>query len=240
MSKPLIGVMSCERDAANGCHDAMRQTWIPHMVPGIDYKIFVGQGTRALAPDEERLDVQDDYGSLPEKSQAMRKWSLEHGYDFMFKADRDTYLSPRRLLASGFENYDYVGHFPGYPRLGWIPALDEEFSIYCDARGVYPYCSGGCGYWTSKKAMELIVAAPLDWKRLDNRGCPAEDLWIPNILMPQGIRGYHDTRYFFKGNQLNTDYGSGTNGISVHLSRGTGAYEPRWMHVAHSMSAGAL
>jgi hypothetical protein len=236
MAKALIGVMSCERDAANGCHDAMRRTWIKHMVSGLDYKIFVGQGSRALAADEERLDVNDDYTHLPEKSQAMRKWSLDHGYEFMFKADRDTYLSPKNLLGSGFERYDYSGHFPMYyERSSYIPMDGQPFSAYADIRGFYPYCSGGCGYWTSKRAMEAIVAAPLDEKRLDNRGAPAEDLWIPNILFPLGMRGYHDIRYLFKGDRLYRTWD-----ITVHLSKATGSYAPDWMDMAHGRSMGAL
>jgi len=230
MSNILIGVMSCERDSANGCHDAIRRTWVTRMVPELDYKIFVGHGTRALAPDEIRLDVPDSYECLPEKSQAMRKWSLEHGYDHMFKADRDTYLSPKRLLASGFENYDYSGHFPMYPQEGYLPADGHDLSEYCDVRGVYPYCSGGCGYWTSKRAMEAIVAAPLDGKRLDNKGNPAEDLWIPNILFPLGMRGYHNSRYGFKGAALLGEL------ITVHLSKATGSYQPGWMDIAHTLS----
>jgi len=235
--KILIGVMSCERDAANGCHDAMRRTWMQHMVPGLDYKIFVGQGSRTLLPDEERLDVPDDYPHLPEKSQAIRKWALEHEYEWVFKADRDTYLSPRRLLVSGFDRSDYVGHFPLHPQEGYLPADGQTLSEYCDPRGVYPYCSGGCGYWTSKRAMEAIVAAPLDWRRLDNKGNPAEDLWIPNILLPLGMHGYHDPRYLFKGDRLQL---YGYDGISVHLGCGTGAYNPSMMYRAHQLSAGAL
>lgn len=226
----LIGVMSCEHDSANGCHDVIRRTWVSHLVPGLDYKLFVGRGTRALAPDEERLDVGDDYYSLPEKSQAMRKWALEHGYEHMFKADRDTYLSPKRLLASGFDRADYVGHFPAHPQEGLMPVI-------ADGRGVYAYASGGCGYWTNKPAMEAIAAAPLDEKRLDNRGKAAEDLWIPNILYPLGLRGYHDPRYIFKGDRLNL---YGYQGISVHLGAATGVYTPAMMDRAHQLSAGCL
>jgi hypothetical protein len=237
MSTALIGVMSCERDSANGCHDAIRRTWVQHMLGGLDYKIFMGRGTRALMSDEVRLDVSDDYASLPEKSQAMRKWALSHGYEHMFKADRDTYLSPRRLVSSGFERFDYSGHFPMYPQEGFLPADGHDLSEYCDPRGVYPYCSGGCGYWTSKRAMEAIVAAPLDWKRLDNKGNPAEDLWMPNILFPLGMRGYHDPRYLFKGDRLHL---YGYNGITVHLSKSTGSYDPSWMDACHRFSVGAL
>ena len=233
----LIGVMSCVRDAQNGCHDAIRRTWVRHMVPELSYRIFVGAGAISLAPDEVQLNVPDDYSHLPEKSQAMRKWSRDNGHDWFFKADRDTFISPKRLARSGFERYSYSGHFPLYPQEGYLPADGKDLSEYCDPRGVYPYCSGGCGYWTSPRANEAIIAAPLDWKRLDNRDNPAEDLWIPNILFPLGMRGYHDPRYIFKGDRLNL---YGYQGISVHLSKGTNDYQPGWMDRAYQLSAGAM
>lgn len=235
--RPLIGVMSCIRDAQNGCHDAIRRTWVRHLVPGIEYRIFVGQGAISLTADEIQLNVNDDYAHLPEKSQAMCAWALSNGYDHLFKADRDTYLSPKRLLASGFERFDYSGHFPGHPVEGYLPTDGRPLSDYCDCRGVYPYASGGPGYWRSAKAMQAVVEAPLDWKRLDNKGNPAEDLWMPNILLPLGMRGYHDPRYLFKGDRLQL---YGYTGITVHLSKATGAYAPDWMDAAYRMSSGAL
>jgi hypothetical protein len=201
------------------------------MAPGLSYKFFVGQGEGSLEPDEIMLEgIPDDYAHLPEKSQKMRAWALLQGFDYFFKADRDTYLSPRRLLASGFEKYDYIGHFGGCPAAGLIPMVP-------DCRGAYDYASGGCGMWTSKRAMEMIAAAPLDEKRLDNRGNPAEDLWIPNIIVPQGLQGYHDPRYIFRGDRLNL---YGHQGISVHLGAMTGVYVPDMMYRAHQLSAGCL
>jgi len=235
--KLLLAIMSCERDSANGCHDVIRSTWLTRLVSGIDFKIFVGQGSRTLASDEERLDIPDDYDHLPEKSQAIRKWALDRGYDYVFKGDRDTYISTKKLLTSGFEKYDYCGHFPMHPEEGYLPANGKDLSEYIDGRGVYPYASGGCGYWTSRKAMEAIVAAPLDWKRLDNKGKPAEDLWIPNILFPLGMRGYHNPRYLFKGDRLQL---YGYDGITVHLSKGTDSYHPEWMVRCHQMSEHCL
>lgn len=240
--KVLIGVMSCERDAANGCHDAIRRTWARHMVPGLDYKLFVGRGIQPLAPDEERLDCSDgpdENGGvshapgLCEKTQAMRRWAVEREYEFMFKADCDTYLSPKGLLASGFENYDYSGHFPSYPQAGIIPVVP-------DGRGKYIYASGGVGYWLSRRAMEAMLAAPYDEKRLDNRGYPAEDLWIPNVLFPLGILGYHDPRYFFKGDRLTSDpWNAHMNGISVHLGFRSG-FQPSWLDKCYELSKDAL
>ena len=148
-------------------------------------------------------------------------------------AARRDLTTPRRLRACGFEQYDYMGHFPLHPQDGYLPADGKDLAEYCDPRGVYPYASGGCGYWTSKRAMEAIVAAPLDWKRLDNKGNPAEDLWIPNILFPLGMRGYHDSRFLFKGDSLSS-YGA-QRGITVHLSTGTGAYSPNRMLRAYSL-----
>src|SRR3990172_12833817 len=113
--RPLIAVMSCGRDALNGCHRAIRCTWVTQVPNGIEYRIFVGRGEQPLEPDEVRLDVPDDYNGLVLKSQAIRRWALDQGYDFVFKADRDTYIAPVRLLKSGFEKHDYVGHFPMHP-----------------------------------------------------------------------------------------------------------------------------
>jgi hypothetical protein len=197
-----------------------------------------------LALDEVQLDCSDgpdENGGvshapgLCEKAQAMRRWALEYGVDYLFKADCDTYLSPKRLLASGFEGHDYSGHFPSYPQVGVIPVVPGE-------RGKYSYASGGVGYWLSRRAMEAMVEAPYDEKRLDDRGYPAEDLWVSNVLFPQNIFGYHDPRYFFKGDRLVNDpwnrHVDGV-GISVHLGFRSG-FDPSWLDRCHELSKGAL
>lgn len=224
MSRALIGIMSCVADATSGAHEAIRSTWLQRMVPGLDYRFFVGRGEYHSKSDETQLDVDDGYYSLPEKSQAIRKWALEHNYEHVFKADRDTYILPRRLASSGFQNHEYLGHFPGHP-------VDGELTHeHPDPRGAWPYASGGCGYWTGPRAMEMIVAAPIDDKRLDFYGNPAEDLWIPNIIRPQGIRGWHDSRYQFKGSYL------WPGNFTVHLGCGTGQFNPDMMYYAHRIS----
>ena len=140
--KLLIGIMSCARDAQNGCHKAMRETWLTRLPAEFDYKIFIGESQIALQSDEVRLDCVDGPhlgphpAGLTQKSQAIRVWALAHGYDYLFKADRDTYIAPKRLLNSGFEQYDYIGHFARYPSPGFIPVVP-------DGRGMYPYASGG-------------------------------------------------------------------------------------------------
>jgi hypothetical protein len=233
--------MSCIPDAQNGSHDTIRRTWAAHMVPGLDYKIFMGQGTRDLAPDEVQLDAPDGPWTqgLCEKSQAMKKWALEHGYDGMLKLDSDTYVSPKRFMSSGFEKYDYIGYFPYIPD-GTGPGFrhhqtpEGPVPPAADGRGKYIYASGGAGYYLSKRALEAMVAAPQDNLRLDNNGIPSEDLWIPNVLFPMGMRGYHNPRYLFMGNHLVGD------AITVHLGCGRSGYNPSWMDKCHELSKDAL
>ena len=226
MNDTLIAVMSCWDDRARGAHDAIRQTWVSRMVPTLDYKIFVGRPENPfgkLYHDEEQLDVIDQYGGLPWKSQAIRRWALDHGYKWVFKADRDTYINPARLADSGYRAYDYAGHFPKEPVDGPVPTMP-------DPKGRYIYASGGPGYWTSVRAMEVIVAAPVDEKAQDNYGSMAEDLWMANILIPAGMQGWHDHRYMFKGSALVPE------AISIHLSTHTGGYHPSWLLNAHKWS----
>jgi len=203
--RTLIAVSSCERDVTNGNNRAMRQTWIKEMphVEGFDYKIFYGRGDRRLQPDEVRLDVMDDYKSLPYKTRESLRWALDHNYEFIFRAFTDTCINPYRLRTSGFTRFDYLGCFPGG---------------YCaepDAKGHYAYASGGPGYFLSSRAAEAAVKEDPDhW---------AEDLWIGDAMGRAGFKGHHDERFYFKW------MGVARGAISVHLSRGTNNYRPEWM-----------
>lgn len=234
MGKALIGIMSCWRDKRDGSHDTCRATWLQfmHMAPELDYKFFMGKNDGGnpdeLLSDEEILDVDDFYGSLPWKSQAIRRWALDHGYKWCFKADRDTYINPYRLQVCRFEDHDYMGHFPvATDRITNNGPVTRE----PDGKGRYVYASGGCGYWTSERAMQTIVDTPVDSRAQGNDGGYYEDLWVANVLIPAGMQGWHDSRFKFKGSRLET-----TNDISVHLSHYTNGYHPSWMLTCHRNS----
>lgn len=204
--KTLIAVSSCERDAQNGNNQAMRNTWIREMarVEGFDYKIFYGAGDRALLADEVRLDVGDDYKSLPYKTRESLRWALDHGYSYVFRAFTDTCINPHRLRTSGYTRFDYLGCFPG------------GYAAEPDAKGHFCYASGGPGYFLSRRAAEAAIAEEPDhW---------AEDLWIGDAMGRAGIRGHNDPGFWFKW------AGMATGAITVHLSRGTDVYKPQWMH----------
>lgn len=171
--KTLIAVESCARDLHS--HDVIRETWGRDVV-GADLRFFVGAGNGALKPDEVRLNAPDDYDGLTLKTKALAQWAVQNGYDAIFKMDTDTFIVPARLLACGFERYDYVGKVcPGGAKFN-----GSKVSGFLDWRNVvvpevWPYMSG-LGYWLSRRAAELVVNMPIvHW---------AEDLCVGQVLGP--------------------------------------------------------
>jgi hypothetical protein len=184
--KILIAIPACHRyDYGKLEHGISRQTkdrlavqrstWLkdaPAFSTYVNYRFFYGHGAqRSPEKDEVFLDCPDDYPNLPHKMQAIYRWALAKGYDYIFKCDDDTFVYLDRLMASGFEEYDYCGY---------ILESDEAWS---NGR----YISGGPGYWLSKKAMQILAEAVVDhW---------AEDLWTGRVLTKSGIRPHRDPRY---------------------------------------------
>ena len=169
--KLLVAVKSCMRDRARGAHDAIRNTWGAR-VQGADVIFFVGSSPLNvfLEDDEDSLPVSDDYYSLPSKTREILRWSAQRGYDFTFLCDNDTFIIPSRLMDTGFERYDYSGKFSRAP--------GTQFLRYADDHGVYlnlhPWCSGGFGYFVSRKAAEIVASAkPRVW---------AEDMHVGQVL----------------------------------------------------------
>lgn len=124
MSRLLIAIMSCARNRKY--HDLVRNTWLKDQA--VEYRFVLGQGNGFPAKDEIVFDVGDGMGNLQDKVEAAIRWTLENGYDYIFKADIDTFIHVPRLLASGFENLEWSGS--GY---------------------------GGTGYFLGRKAMEAVV-----------------------------------------------------------------------------------
>lgn len=166
----LFAIVSCHafRDTRA---NMQRATWVKDVPPHVDVRFFVGrrEGYKPL-PDEVVLDADDDYKGLVAKTQLMRRWSHEQGYDFVLKLDDDVLLIPERALASGFETFDYMGRLRGPS--GGFPA---------------PYASG-FAYWTSRRAIEATLNAKPN-------GDTAEDRFLGNLLLARGIECVADYRY---------------------------------------------
>lgn len=121
---------------------ACRDTWLRHCESPVSYFFFLGTTAQTTVADEIRLDCPD--GFLSHKVQAMCQFAFDQGYDYLFKCDDDTYVNVPRLLASGFEQHDYVGRSCGI------------------------HAHGGAGYWLSRKAMSVLaMASKSDWPSED-------------------------------------------------------------------------
>jgi len=167
----LIAVLGCERDRE--LYEVLRQT----CYTGCDLHRFF-QGTIAQWHDEVQVPVDDDYISLPMKTNAICKWALRNGFDAIFKCDTDTYVDVGRLLNSGFEQHRYIG--------------------FCRGEGQIGYGSGGSGYWlVGQDTIKLIADAELTPDvMVPGRGSiRGEDLQVGKVLQNAGILCVKDERY---------------------------------------------
>ncbi|PWT75562.1 MAG: hypothetical protein C5B59_08770 [Bacteroidetes bacterium] len=158
--KLLVAVMTCHRldyyiddltvdfNTPRRCLDqkqrvqTIRETWAQHL-NGIDYKFFYGSTLRnggrvqrSPLPDEVFLPCGDNYTSNPQKMVEICKWARAHGYDYILRADDDTFIYPERLLATNWREHDYSG------------SSEKDF---------HP---GGCMF-LSRRAMQLIISAKI-------------------------------------------------------------------------------
>ena len=177
--KPLIAIVSC---AAHKLYrEAIRRTWLPTVPEGVDVLFFMGSGSVSEHPDEIVLEAaRDDYEGLPCKIKEIVRWAYTRGYSHVLKCDNDVILKVKELLASGFEKYDFVG--------GAEPACKAG-----EIQTPFGFC-----YWLSRRAMELIIAAPIPGEtgstHAHNHG--NDEAWVSTVLYLNGIYLHGDLRYF--------------------------------------------
>ena len=177
--KMLIGIITCH--AHTQFQQAIRDTWLSQVPSAVDVRFFSGAGaTREPKDDEVFLNVPDDYFSIPEKAQAMFKWAFDSGYDFAAKVDNDVVLSPEKWLASGFEQYDFIG-----PRNlnGKVEEIHTPWGFF---------------YILSRKAIKLVIEAALPGRpgSTHHRYVANDEAWISTVLHVNGIVLHDDQRYF--------------------------------------------
>ncbi len=167
--RTLIAVASYHGDAERGSHRAIRDTWGKDAIAlGADLRFMIGRRIYGWAPkepdeillDESRLQVgAKDEIYWQNLYREIYRWSLEQQYDFMFICCNDTFIVPRKLMASGFENYDASGIFvPGFVPLAKKSIVD----IY--GHKLYSWPDAGVGWWMSRKALQICVNdIPSEW-----------------------------------------------------------------------------
>src|SRR6516164_4385293 len=112
----LFAIKSCNRDTFNGISQAVRDTWGKDVKKAnADLQFFVGRSCRPNMPqDVTVLPCNDDYDSLPFKTQEMCRWIIRNtDYVGAFLCDNDTYVAPtllrQRMKDAGAEDADYYG-----------------------------------------------------------------------------------------------------------------------------------
>ena len=164
--KTLLALINCHSRLAYA--NAQRETWIPRVPQGLDYKFFLGPSERTPKPDEVFLNCRDDYGGLPNKVQEVIRWALSNDYDHMAKIDDDVVLRPSAFLFSGYQRHDFAGHINTDGTIIKIP---------------WGFC-----YTLSRKAMEIIANASLP------NDCN-DEAWCANTLAKHGILLYNEVGY---------------------------------------------
>jgi hypothetical protein len=166
--KILAAVESCQ--ANRHLHQAMLDTWLGTLsTMDIDCRFFIG----GLSEPENHLEVWvpclDTYDNLAVKTRGICRWAATNNYDFLFKCDTDTVVNPKRLLESGFEQYDYMGaeNCDNLP-----PSLNAAFPECVG--GKISFASGGAGYWLSRDAMSYVANGPL--------ASFPEDVYVSGVL----------------------------------------------------------
>ena len=159
--------------------------------------------------DEVLLHVPDDYPHITYKMRAEQRWSVEHGFDFTFQSSADIYIDMKKLMNSGFQNYDYSGR--AIPSRGLYPNVEE-------------YAGGHAGYWFSRKASQIAADSPVDYW--------CDDIWAGQRMFLNGIPLHSDLRYAGEKDPLpNNDT------ITAHLGDRNGIfgkYDPRFMYETHA------
>lgn len=206
----LIAVESCLQDRFK--HQAQRDTWIKGL-HFVETKFFMGSVGGGESEDEVFLGaaVNDSYEALSVKTRAICQWAAERNFDYLFKCDTDTIVSPRNLIFSGFQEHDYSG---GFNEDVMPESLRERFG-----GGAIQFTSGGAGYWLSKKAVTLVANS-------DKVASCAEDVFVAAVLREHGVLPYWNPGYRWRpGATIDKDV------VTLHLSSALQQkYEPRMMY----------
>lgn len=222
--KLLIAVKSCQDDKRAGFHEPIRNTWLPEAKAlGIDVRFMMGINTGDTQQpiplrDEMYLNAGDRYSDLPEKTQQICLWMYGKVYDFVYLCDTDTCLKPTKLLASGFQKYDYTGKIDKPLNVPfYYQAVDRGGNIEAHPQ-CYPWASGGFGYTLSRRAA-LTVAThnPVSW---------AEDLGVGQMLAPD-IATESITALHVPAGTYSAHYSSETNGSRY-------SPETKWMETMYA------
>jgi hypothetical protein len=148
------GFSGLQTDGPNRRKEAVEQTWWRDLEPhkNVVGKMFTGA----------ELGCSDSFVDLPEKNKRLCRYALEHGFDYVFRCDDDTFVDVARMVRLTLE------HTPAYAG--------------SDCGG---FAIGGAGIWLSRHAAEIVEAAPCmagEWR---------DDAFIGAALKSHGIQMFN-------------------------------------------------
>jgi Galactosyltransferase len=181
----LIGIVSCQRygDRRESCRRSWMQSVVRH--PWVQALFVVGSAGASVpyqGGDTLFVPCADDYDHLPQKTLWLVQWATEHGFDFLFKCDDDTYVHVDRLATALRD--EPVMDFRGYEV---VPGL----------------AAGGAGYLLSSQSLSHLLSVP---GRRSAVG--AEDVLVSQWLAAAGIKIEHDQRFWSWASKVPTVWNS--------------------------------
>jgi hypothetical protein len=154
--KYALAIKSCHKHADR--RQIQLDTWLKHV--DTDFFFVIGNPTPGnggpVIMDSLACAVSDDFKDIAPKVLAAVEYSLDCNVTNLVVADDDTYLCWPRMLASGFQKFDYIGFVRNY--------------------GDCPYMQGSC-YSLSERAMERIMK-----NNLFMRNAIPDDVAVGNCL----------------------------------------------------------
>jgi hypothetical protein len=190
-ARVIIGILagSNETDRKSQC----RMTWMLTAAQrGVQAVFLIGRPELAAAElhgDELHLPCPDAYRFLPQKTHGFCQWALTRDdWDYLFKADTDTYINVDRLLAYDCHAADYIG----------APHRDR-----------ISYASGGAGYLLSRKAAAILAE-----KMVQSHG--AEDMIVGSVLQRNGIVPTWDKEAFIPWGSMDARPKADNRAVTTH------------------------
>jgi hypothetical protein len=238
MSRILLAITSCKKDALAGYNQAQRDTFLKSAsrFPNVIYRFFIGDGTPT---HEDEAAVRASVGGC---------FDLNRSIDYQSKCDE----SERSTPAWEYTNLKYDEVF--------LPVPDDYFHLVYKVRAIYRWAlqfgfthifkcdtdtyvdidrlmrsgfekhdftggpagstsvAGGSGYWISRQSAQILADAPVTYW--------AEDGWVNGTLGKYGIFLFTDYRYSDNLVSDNNDL------VSTHLGFRPG-YTIAMMYRAH-------
>lgn len=151
--KLFVLILSCHKFAAR--REACRETWLPRLLPNMQYRFYVGEGPAVNEQDVVQLSVSDSYLALRDKTPAALTHALQFEWDWLFKCDDDVYVVPERLEAALKSAQLYYG----YTKRETRPKEPHYVGCVTQPGDFYGY---GGGYfldrWLTQKIMRTEAA----------------------------------------------------------------------------------